>query len=304
MLISGKHTFKIDSDGKPTNPLEHTIDLTYEMSNKLGALVRQGQTVKLHSLHVSMTGLDGFLTDQEDQSGGGAVSGDFKWLIPTQSRAAAWRQSFSHVQSLRRNSGAEPVDNYDFRVGLDTQWDTVAMNAWAHRDDDPLFLTDLTSLSGEGTGSHTQSIFDSYNSRRNQQDPINLTVEDTLGSPYAFFDASSQTDPDFMINDPTSTSWKLGDATSAYETMRYVASFSGKFDDPGNHQYTNDAYEWSSDFMTPQKVMCGLLQFSIDATTIDDTLDNEDITVYWTAEVSSGGSLASRGRKRGRRSRK
>ena len=297
MLISGKMTFQTDNDGKFSSPMEHTIDLTYEMSNKLGTLVRQGQTVNLHSLHVSMTGLDaGSLFAAEDESGGGAVSGDFRWLIPTKNRAAAWRQSFAHVQALRRNSGAEPVDNYDFRVGLDTQWDTVQMQAWSHKDDAPLFLTDLTSLSGDGTGTHTQSLFDSFNSRRNQQDPVNLTLEDTLGSPYALIDASSQADPDFMINDPTSTSWRLGDATSGYEAMRYVAAFSGQFE-PGGPQYTNSAYEWSSDFATPQKVMCGLLQFSIDATSIDNSLDNENCTVYWTAEVSSGPSLARRGRR-------
>jgi len=126
------------------------------------------------------------------------------------------------------------------------------MNAWTSDDQSPLSLTDMGSISGEGTGSFTHSLFDAYNARRLPRAPVNLTNESTLGSPYAFQDASSAADPDFMIQDPTSSAWKLNQATSIYDTLRYTAAFSGTMD-LGGPQWTGAAYNYVREFNTVQK---------------------------------------------------
>ena len=283
------------------------IDLTRQMREKLGVLVRQGQTINVRQITIAISPENE--SGGEDQYGGAQAGGNLVWIHPTKARIAAWKAAFFHCQNLRKNAGLKGQKGYDYRVGLSDVYPTVAQNAWSSRDDVPHNLIQTESPDGDDS---TGGLFNAYNHvmlARNGggfTEQNDLSVAGVLGQPYATSDGSSGADLDFMIAD-TDGDFIPGVASGLYDTLPWSASFSGNNNwdlELGDQDFTGvpgHVAVFQHTFDKPAKTMCGLMGLDVYFTNIDDTVDNEEFRVYWSVECASGAKYLGRSKMSKRR---
>ena len=259
-------TFDTDADGVTVQ--RSLIDVTADLSNYYGKLIRQGQVVTMTNFSI------GIGHESTSNQQGAMCAGRISYFAPTKYRKAAWKYAFAQTQKNRKTYGHPPVKGYDFRVGFlhnVTGWNVVANNAYGAIDDHPLALCSTGSSVGES------DIFGTWNHNR---DLIRGNTE-----PYALagwqanldlLDASTESDPDMIMNE--ATYFTPGMAYPIVDVVNFSCAFVGVAGSDGYH-----SSHWQYDGNI--NAMCGLIGIDISDTQVDGDGNLDDFYLYIDFDV-------------------
>lgn len=241
------------SDG--AGNVRYLLDLTKDLSQLYGKLIRQGQVVKVRSIQF---GLENPNTLAQDIAM--AAAGDVYYYHPTQNRKNAWKAAFKAVQAHRRLLGIQ-AKGYDFRVGFrgNSEWDTVDFNAWIRDEQHHLVL-----------GYHPDpqnSIFTVHNDRLvDASNPVDPDYNG-FGTP---FDVPGIGVGDLDFTDQDNTFYQEGYASTNMNALRFQVAAAGAYDDAGS---LGDWGTWTNTdkLHGPIHAMCGLIGLDIDTSMVDDS---------------------------------
>ena len=260
-------------DGDLTGEPETLIDVSVLLSDFYGRLVRQGQVFKCTNFNFTLRQDDNLLNNEV----GGAVSGFLQYYEPTKYRKAAWIYAFNQCQKARKAHGT-PMSNYDFRVGLHTDYPEVFRQAWVQADQNPLYLA--------GGVAGQNSIFKTWNANADKKLTIQQPQEMlNFGTPVAFTDTSSSADRDFVIND--TAYFKQNNASEQAGNLAFMASFMNRIEDNQTSDTAASAGTTAHSYYAPIHAMCGLIGVKLESSAIDATIANDDVTLDISFDVES-----------------
>lgn len=283
-----------DAFGDGAGGDKYLIDLSAELSQIYGNLVRQGQVFTVRQVNVRMYNPNTAVQDQHM-----AVSGKLVYFAPTAARKKAWKSAFQAWRMNRRQLGIK-TRNEDFRVGfvdgykvnqsilgilpgfLGLHPDGVAYNAWINDEEKPLLLS---------ASNDTQDIFGNWSQANMSHGP---DADNTHFGHWAAKDASSLADDlDFVAGEYAY--FNQDEASTTAQSIPFQVGFSSWWrDDSGSTPANPLATDPISlrDFQSvsnadavtgPFPVMCGLLGVYVDTTTVDDSTAQ---TADWGIEIS------------------
>jgi hypothetical protein len=258
------------SDG--AGNVRYLMDLTKDLSQLYGKLIRQGQVVKVRSIQF---GLENPNTTSQDIAM--AAAGDVYYYHPTQNRKNAWKAAFKAVQAHRRLLGIQ-AQGYDFRVGFrgNSNWDTVDFNAWIRDENQHLVL-----------GYHPDgqnSCFTVHNDRlMDASTPVDPDING-FGTP---FDVPGIGVGDLDFTDQDNPFYSEGYASTDMNALRFQVAAAGAYDDFGSG---GDWGTWTNTDKVhgPIHAMCGLIGIDIDTSMVDDSEgQTQDTRLTMSVDVES-----------------
>jgi len=269
------------------------IDLSDEMSQVYGRLIRQGQIFKVSGVDVRIVNPNTVLQDEVM-----ALSGKFLYFHPTGPRKKAWLNAFKATQTARRYFGEQTKSpGYDFRVGLASGYSTdvgagnegVRFNAWLNAADDPLQLTNTVN---------DRDIFGVYNGSLIEAEAPRKNTDGGFGGPFQK-DADALLDVlDYVTNDSDPIIEQLGAASDEAQSVPFMVSFTSLYESAAGATEAANSVTNADHIDGPLDVMCGLLGVYIDTTTIDDDLvQSQDWGLEVSIEVESWTPIMKKSRK-------
>tara|TARA_Y100001973_G_scaffold89298_1_gene135494 strand:- start:60 stop:1016 length:957 start_codon:yes stop_codon:yes gene_type:complete len=289
------------------------IDVSAQLSQRFGRMIRQGQTFDLLGIDISARHAD------SGNDVGGAVSGLLNWYSPTKGRIAAWKKAFRTTQRLRKLSGIEGSSNrsaYDFRVGLINGYDTVRQNA-EMLEDEPLYL--------HHSSDPKQSLFAAYNKA---QDAEGVDIDgDIAEDVYGLVDGwdgmawgNAPVGHDYFADDQEHALFVPGTAHTVLEYTGFSTAFGARSEDEAGLFQTmlgtaanvesGEAFPASPgvyDYMwrplKPVPIMCGLIGLQPMSTMVDEAgVFTDDITIDYAVHIGGWSPfIKSKKSKKGRR---
>ena len=127
-----EYTFEGDAFADGGGGDKFLIDLSEDLSNKYGRLIRQGQVFRVSRINMRLKNPDTLVQDQTI-----AASGKLFYYHPTVNRKKAWKVALDTWNANRRALGVTGR-GMDFRVGISDGYSTnvgagndgVKFNAW------------------------------------------------------------------------------------------------------------------------------------------------------------------------------
>lgn len=222
-------------------------DISGELTSQLSKMVRQGQTFKVVGIDMAMT-TDGLV-------GGGQVSGHLRYYAPTKGRCDAYRGAYKAMRKAMSLQGVNPSINsqYDFRVGFNDLGPQlpdggIIENQATLNGTTPLVLH---SLAGQVPESN---VFFVHNSSVEPR-----TTSATNLFPAGFNTMGVQNTPtDFVLNDSIMYSGNHNSATTAFESIPFMMSWTPDTTD------LSIAFNWRPDPALYLAVMTGQFQLYVE----------------------------------------
>ncbi len=277
------HTVNFSADNLGASD-KYLCDLSKELTQQLGHMVRNSNSMKLVGLDMVATEYGG--------TGSASVSGFIRYYSPSKGRVAAYKNAYSAVKRGMKLNGINVVGNklYDFRVSLQdrkiyTNSDDFVNQAAIGGQDG---LGEI-SLGDEDLSPDNYSAFAVYNLDRQ---PVSTQSDTpTFSTGYTIATPSGEIS-DFVSNEGFYWDGMSNVASQQMETIPFQLSWTPTTDD------TAFTFQWRPDPALYISLMCG--QFDV----VIDEIDSQGnpISIDIAAHVA-GWKPVLGGKKRGKKSR-
>jgi len=278
------HTVNFLADGLTTSGDAYLCDLSKELTQQLGHMVRNSNNMKLVGLDMTCSEFGG--------TGSASISGFIRYYSPSKGRVAAYKNAYGAVRRGMKLNGINVAGNklYDFRVSLQDRKNYLNGDSFVNQaaigGQDGL---GEISLGNENLSPENYSAFKVYNIDRQPVSTISDTP--TFSTGYTIATPSGEIS-DFVSNEGFYWNGMSNVAQQDMEFIPFQLAWTPTSDD------TAFTFQWRPDPALYISIMAG--QFDI----IVDELDysGNSITIDIAAHVAGWKPMLG-GKKRGRKSR-
>ncbi len=258
-----------------------TVDIPGELTSQLQRLIRCGNYFKVVGIDIGVT--------TQGLVGGGQVSGYIQYYAPTRGRCNAFKGAFKAMADVMKAQGVTMRDNklYDFRTPLNQSTTSATFKNLATLDGTtPLCLNNTADPGG--------SVFEVHN--RSQQPQYEGTAGDLFQPGFNTLLQDAATGTDFIINDDIPYTGDHNFASTEYETIPFMVSWTPDSTDIAT------MFEWRPDPALYLAVLCGQLQIVVEEVNLDEGAPAVELNV--ATYVSGWKSIMGDPDKKRRRSRR
>ncbi len=281
------HTVNFDAKEFTTTGQRYLCDMSQELTQQLGHMVRNANSYKLVGLDLTASEFGG--------TGTASVSGSIRYFSPTKGRCQAYRDAYHAVRKGMRLNGVNIRGNkqYDFRVALSdlTNYQNGAdfVNIAAIRGGGDPGNNGQLVLSAEDITGNSQSVFATYNlDRQPVADPAQTP---TFSAGYNILSPSGNIS-DFVDNEGFFWDGMKDEAHDEWEEIPFQLAWTPTSDD------TAFTLQWRPDPALYVSIMMGQFEVIIDEI---DSPGGDPIRISVAAHVSGWSSLLDNGKSSGRR---
>ena len=244
------HTVNYSQDITNTNAPQNAInvDLPGQLSEQLQTIIRAGTYHKCVGIDMTL--------DTVGTVGGGQITGFIRYYAPTKGRCEAFRGAFMAMKEQMKNQGVETRTNplYDFKAPLN---EFVHLNgAYPNQ----ATLDGATGLALNNTAVPGSSIFDVHN--RNVQPTFTGTAGEMFQPGFNTL-LQTTTGTDFVINDTVPFTGNRNTASTEYETIPFMLSWTPDTTDLAT------VWNWRPDPALFLAILCGQMSVVVEEVNLD-----------------------------------
>ncbi len=276
------HTVNFDAVGLQDSGDSWLCDLSQELTQQLGHMVRQANSFKLVGLDLTCTEFGG--------TGAASISGHIRYFSPTRGRVQAYKDAYHAIRKGMRLNGVNVRGNkqYDFRAclrdrSLYLNGATFVNQAAIRGGGSPGTNGELVLDSGSITA-NSQSIFATYNLDR--QPVTSESDTPTFSAGYNILSPSGEIS-DFVTNEGYFWDGMPDEANLEMESIPFQLSWTPNSDD------TAFTFQWRPDPALYVSIMAGMFEIVVDE--IEGNTGEQSLRIDCAAHIAGWKSIVSNG---------